>query len=97
MVSEGEEPMIRNQGGRDYDIVICSLMSAPRITTNNRGCGVTWSPMVHEIQPLIGGWDHFWAYLCVQKNRLSLELVLFENIRIQVLWNAAVFLLVWGE
>lgn len=51
--------------------------------------------MVYEIQLLLGGWDHFWAYLCVQKNCMSLELILFENIRIQVPWDAVVFSLAW--
>lgn len=53
--------------------------------------------MEYEVQLLLGRWGHFWAYLCVQKNRVSWEWVLSENIGIYVSWAAAVFPSVLGE
>lgn len=62
-----------------------------RIAVKNRGCGVPPPPREYEVQLLLGGWGHVWAYLCVQKNRGSLEWVLLENIGIQMSWAAAIF------
>lgn len=91
MVAEGGEAIHKVGQRRGCIIPMCSLMLTPRIGAKNRGCGVPLFLMVHEIQLLLGGWNHFGAYLCVQKNCMSLELFLFENITIQVLWDAVVF------
>lgn len=72
-------------------------MLTPRIAANNRGCGIPPPPVECETQLLLGRWGHFWAYLCVQKNCMSLEWVLLENIGIQVSWGAAVFSSLLGE